>query len=126
MLPSRMFAAVCALSMASASGGACAMTQANSPDRCRVNGEELLPAEVGGPQALCGAIEAAADSRAPGIAFTVEIQVMSASSLSADVKLGDGTSLPKQKLSDSDRALNKSSVGRFASAIADAIVAARN
>lgn len=91
-----------------------------------MSGEELLPAEVGGPQALCGAIQSAAESRAPGVRFTVEIQVVSASSLSADVKLGDGTALPKQKLSVSDRQLNKSSISRFASVIADAIVAARN
>ena len=126
MLPSRMFAAVCALSMASASGGACAMTQANEPDRCRVSGEELLPAEVGGSQALCAAIESAADSRAPGVEFTVKIQVRSASSLVADVKLVNGTSLPTQKLTVSDRQLNKSSIDRFASAIADVIGGARS
>ena len=113
--------------MASASGGACGMTRATSePVTCRVTGDEKLPAEVGGSQGICGAIESAAASRAPSIDFTIEIQVLSASSLSADVKLADGTALPKQKLTISDRQLNKSSIGRFASAIADAVVKTRS
>ena len=112
--------------LASISGGACAMTQSNNADRCRVIGAEMLPADVGGSQSLCDAIEAAAASRAPGAEFTVEVEVVSPSSLSANVRLGDGTLLPKQKLSVSDRQLNRSSIGRFASAIADAINAAQN
>ena len=91
-----------------------------------MSGEELLPAEVGGPQALCGAIESAAAIRAPGVEFTVKIQVRSPSSLVADVKLADGTLLPAQKLTVSDRQLNKSSIDRFASAIADVIGGARS
>jgi hypothetical protein len=112
--------------LASISGGACAMTQSNNADRCRVIGGEKLPADVGGSQSLCDAIEAAAASRAPGAEFTAEIEVVSPSSLSANVRLGNGTLLPKQELSVSDRQLNRSSIGRFASAIADVIGQARN
>lgn len=118
--------AILAFMLASMSGGACAMTQSNSPERCRVIGEELLPAEIGGGRGLCDALESAVASRAPGVGFTAEIEVRSNSSLHADIKLSDGRSLPRQKLSVSDRKLNKSSIGRFAIAVAEVISQARN
>ena len=93
----------------------------NSPDHgphCQVTGEELLPAEAGGADAICASIRAAAQKQAPGVSFSVEVRVQSASSLAATVRLGDGRALAEQKMAVSDRQLNRGSIDRFAAAIA--------
>lgn len=94
-------------------------------DRCRVVGGDKLPAETGGPAALCAAIKQAAQERAPGTDFSVTVQVLSNYSLSAIVQLDDGRQLPEQKMAISDRGLNRSSVEFFASAIAAEIARAK-
>lgn len=98
------------------------MTQ--SPSRsvhCRVIDGEKLPAEIGGPQALCATIEAAVRQRLPATFFALEVRVLSDSSLAATVRLQDGRTLPEQRMAVNDRKLNNGSVLRFATAIASQI-----
>ena len=115
--------AALAFALALASGGnACAMSPAADPARCRVVGGEKLPADSGGAEALCAAIERSAAARAPGVAYSVEIRVRSASGLSATL-IADGRKLPEQSLRISDRPLTKGSLERFAEALAEQLAA---
>lgn len=106
----------------SISAGACAMDRqrAESP-RCVVRGAEKLPAEAGGSDAVCSAISAATRQRVPGMAYRVEVEVVSASAMVARVTLKDGRALADQRLTVSDRQLNAGSIERFAAAIAGAV-----
>lgn len=103
-------------------GSACAM---NSPSLqkvdCRVIGGDKLPAETGGPDALCAAISRAAASGAPASRFSVEVRVLSNSSLAATLKTADGKTLPEQRFAISDRNLTKGSLDRFAKALVGAV-----
>jgi len=94
------------------------MNQSAHGTHCQVVGAGLLPADSGGADAICAAIDAAAAEQAPGTSFTVEVRVLSASSLAAIVRLGDGRALPEQKMAVSDRNLDRGSIDRFADAIA--------
>ena len=124
-LQNKTTAVILALAIASASGSAGGMTHSPSrPAHCRVFGGEKLPAEIGGPQALCATIEAAVRQRLPSTSFAVEVRVLSDSSLAATVKLRNGRTLPEQRMAVSDRKLNRGSVLRFASAIASQIAEA--
>lgn len=96
----------------------------SKPEKCRVVGSDKLPAEVGGPAALCAAIESAVAQKADGAMYRIEVHVLSPSSLAAFVHLSDGRTLPEQKMAVSDRLLNKGSIDRFADAIATEIAAA--
>jgi hypothetical protein len=102
-------------------GNACAM---NSPKdqspACRVVDADKLPAESGGATALCAAIEHAIATRAPGVAFTVDVTVVSPSRLKATLTRG-GNRLPEQNFASMDRELRRDSFDRFATAIADAL-----
>jgi len=103
------------------------MTQSTDrSDHCRVIGGAKLPAEIGGEQQICAAIEAAAKTRAPGIDYSVELRVLSDHMLAARVRMADGSWLPEQKMAVSDRKLNRRSIDRFAMAIAEAISRARS
>lgn len=88
---------------------------------CVVNGEDKLPADFGGADAICSAIVTAAQERVPGAVASVEVSVESASSLSARVSLKDGRMLAEQRMAVSDRGLNRGSIERFAAAIAGAV-----
>lgn len=94
----------------------------NSPSvqsgACHVTGADKLPAEVGGADAVCAAIKRAVAKQAPGRGYSIEVRILSPSSLSAIVKTEDGRSLPEQRMAVSDSALRGSSVDRFAQAIA--------
>lgn len=101
------------------SQGACAVnSSAPPPGDCRVTGAERLPAESGGADALCSAIRAAASSRAPGVRFTVDVEVRSPSMLVARLRLADGRTLPEQRHAVMDRTLTRGSLQRFADALA--------
>lgn len=104
--------------VASLTGSACAM---NSPSSqlvdCRVVDGDRLPAETGGPEALCAAIKRAATAEAPARKFSVEVRVLGSSSLAATLTTADGTVLPEQKFAISDRRLTKGSLERFAKAL---------
>ena len=67
---------------------ACAMNgPAFSSGRCQVIGGEKLPAEAGSADEICAAILAAADSRGAGTSYSVEVRVLSPSSMAATVQL---------------------------------------
>ena len=83
------------------------------PAACRVVGGAKLPAASGGADALCAAIEKAAQAR-----FSVEVRVLSPHSLAADVIMADGRSLPEQRLDISDRELSSKSFEWFAQNLA--------
>ena len=121
MLPSRMFVAVCALALASVSGGACGMTESTGkPVSCRVSGADKALAEAGGPSTLCELIERAAKTQAPGASFDVNVRAPTVYSLAAEIRLADGRVLPELKMAVSDRRIDRGSVERYAAAIADA------
>jgi len=113
------------LMVASFTGSACAM---NSPSPqlvdCRVVGGDRLPAETGGPDALCAAITRAAAVGAPANRFSVEVRVLDSSSLAATLKTADGRTLPEQRFAISDRSLTKGSLDRFAKALVGAVASA--
>lgn len=111
-------ATILALGIATASEGNSGVSQSSKPAECRVIGGEKLPSDLGGPQALCTVIGDAIREKAPGTSYAVELRVLSAHSLSADIKLGNGRRLPEQKMAVSDRQLNRGSIDRFAAAIA--------
>ena len=103
-------AVVLAVTIASANGSACAMNPPSAkPATCQVVNGAKLPAVSGGADALCAAIIQAA-----GSAFSVEVRVLSPSSLAASVTTADGRRLPEQRLDVSDRPLSKSSFEFFA------------
>jgi hypothetical protein len=85
----------------------------NSPSAkltpCRVVDGAKLPTASGGVDALCSAI-----AQAAGEAFTVEVRVLSPSSLEALVTTADGRRLPEQRLDVSDAQFTKGSFERFA------------
>ena len=104
---------------ASLSGGACAMASPSGQSTpCRIVDGGKLPEESGGPAALCSAIERAAAARAPGVAYTVEVKVLSSSRLAATLTSA-GRTLPEQNFAVMDRELNGGSFERFAAALAD-------
>ena len=96
----------------------------SSPDHqsphCRVVDGAKLPAESGGADALCAAIERAISSRAPGVAFSAEIRVLSSSRLAATLTR-DGRTLPEQNFASMDRDLTASSFDRFAETLANQV-----
>jgi hypothetical protein len=85
---------------------------------CRIVDGDKLPDESGGAAALCTAIERAAAARAPGVAYTVEVKVLSTSRLAATLTSA-GRTLPEQHFAVMDRELNGGSFERFAAALAD-------
>lgn len=95
---------------------------ATGTEPCRVNGAAKLPADSGGADALCAAIEQAVSAASPGA--RVEVQVLSPYSLAATIRTADGRVLPEQKMAVSDRKLTKGSIERFARAIGAALVQA--
>ena len=90
---------------------------------CRIVDGDKLPAASGGAAALCSAIERAAAAKAPGVAYTVEVKVLSPSRLAATLTSG-GQKLPEQKFAITDRELNGASFERFAAALADRLAEA--
>ena len=107
---------------ASLSGGACAMASPSGDSTpCRIVDGDKLPGESGGAAALCSAIERAAAAKAPGVAYTVEVKVLSTSRLAATLTSG-GRTLPEQNFAVMGRELNGGSFERFAAALADQLV----
>lgn len=102
-------------------GTACAMNMPNSQSpHCRVIDGGKLPATSGGAAALCDAIVHAVAERAPGMAFSAEVRVLSSSRLAATL-IANGKTLADQKFASMDRELTKSSFERFAKAIAEQV-----
>lgn len=100
-----------------------------SPDEpkaatCLVIGGEKLPAESGGADALCRAITAAIADQAPNVGYSVEVQVLAQSRLSASVTTEDGREIAEQKFARMDRPLSASAFERFAQTIASELAKA--
>ena len=105
-------------------GGACAMASPSGQSTpCRIVDGDKLPDGSGGAAALCTEIERAAAAKAPGVAYTVEVKVLSSSRLAA-ILTADGRRLPEQNFATMDRDLNGGSFERFASALADRLAEA--
>ncbi|HZC37340.1 MAG TPA: hypothetical protein VE221_01555 [Sphingomicrobium sp.] len=96
--------------------------QAQGP--CRVTGGEKLPAEAGGADAICAAVQKAAAAQAPNLRYSAEIRVLSRTALAADLT-ADGRALPELKFSVSDRELNPRAIGHFADSVGVALAGAR-
>ena len=99
-------------------------SQSSQQVNCRVIGGDKLPAEIGGPEALCAAIARAAAASAPASRFSVEVRVLGSSSLAATLKTADGTTLPERRFAISDRSLTTGSLDRFAAALVNAVMRA--
>lgn len=115
----KSFVVIVFAGLALAGGSACAMNApGHAGPQCRVIGGERLPADSGGSDALCAAIEKAVSTHTPGAGYSVEVRVLTASRLSALLKTADGRTLPDQEFAIADRALTNTSFDRFAEAIA--------
>jgi hypothetical protein len=86
---------------------------------CSVSGLEKHLGSAGGAAAACDAIKAAFANAPSQGAVKIELVVNSEWSLTAKIER-NGHRLPDQDLSVSDTKLSKSSIERFARAIADA------
>lgn len=107
------------LAAVSFTGSACAMNASSQAMvDCRVIGGENLPAESGGAQAFCAALERAAAAQVPGERFAVSLRVKGPTTLSATLTTADGRTLPEKTFSISDRGLTKGSLERFADSLA--------
>lgn len=91
---------------------------------CRVVDGAKLPADSGGADALCSAIEQALATQAPNARASVVVRVLSPSMLAANVTTAAAGTLPEQKFASSDRDLTRSSFERFAQALAAQIARA--
>ena len=93
-------------------------TTKNTSAGCRVVNGDKLPAESGGADALCKAIAEAAAETAPGVGYSVEINVLPRSRLSAIVTTANGRTLPELGMASMDKPLTAGSFKRFAASIA--------
>lgn len=115
---SRIFAAVLALAVNLPAGASAVSAAPARP--CRVVNGGKLPADSGGADAICSAVETAISARAPHVRYSAEIRVLSKSGLAATI-VADGQKLPEQKFSVSDRNLNPLSIKHFADALAEQV-----
>lgn len=99
-------------------------TVEGQPVRCEVLNGHALPADAGNADDVCAVIKAAVSSLAPAANYSVEVRVLSPTSLAATVRLEAGQILPEQKLTISDRQLNRSAIQRFARTIGKQIAEA--
>lgn len=114
-----------ASALAFAASSACGMTAPAAPAaRCEVLNGNRLSVDSGGREELCAAIERAAIARGLGGAYTVRVVVGSNSLLTADVMLSDGRALPAVSMAEMDRPIGKTTLKRFAEAVADHVVGA--
>lgn len=104
-----------------ATGSAVTGTAPKSP--CRIVGAEKLPPETGGTAGICSAVEHAVEARAPNVAYSAEVNVVSASRLTASL-IVNGKSLPEQRFAVMDRRLNASAIQHFAEGLATEIAKA--
>ena len=113
-----------ALGWVGVAAAACAMSApGQTPGRCRISGGEKLPAEAGGADAICAAVERAVAAGAPGVRYSADVRVLSRSSLAANL-IVNGRNLPDVKFSVSDREINPRSIGHFAESVAIAVAGA--
>jgi hypothetical protein len=84
---------------------------------CRVIGGDKLPADSGGADAVCSAIQRAVAERSPAVNFSAEVKVVTPSMLTANLTV-NGRTLPEQKFAIMDRELNRGAIERFAQSLA--------
>jgi hypothetical protein len=115
----RFAGSLAVLGAAAFATGACAMSAAehSGKGQCTVIGAEKLPADVGGANALCAALERAIAAKTPGLRYSAEFRVASPSALIANLVV-NGRKLPEQRFGVMDRNLNPGSVERFAQSLA--------
>jgi hypothetical protein len=102
------------------------MSSPVSPSRrCSVVDAGKLPPDSGGADALCAAVDRAMSVRAPGVTYSAEIRVLSASRLVATLTR-EGRTMPEQNFASMDRDLTTSSFERFAQALADQVAKAQH
>ena len=107
--------------LALASGNAVTGSPAKNP--CQVvGGEKLLP-QTGGIAGICAAVEKAVAARAPNIAYSAKITIVSASRMTASLVV-NGKELPEQRFAVMDRKLNASAIQHFAQGLAGEIAKA--
>jgi hypothetical protein len=110
---------VVAAALGCVGGSACAMSSnENLSSGCRVVNGDKLPTESGGADALCQAIAEAAAETAPGVGYSIAINVLPRSRLSATVTTADGRRLPELGMASMDKPLTAGSFKRFAASIA--------
>lgn len=85
--------------------------------RCHVAGGDNLPATTGGSEALCREIANAITRHAPHAKYSVAVNVISTSRLSATLVV-NGHVLPEQRFAVMDSELSPGSIARFAEALA--------
>lgn len=100
-----------------------AVTGSVPKNSCRVIGAEKLPPDMGGTAGICTAIEQAARARAPNVAYSADVNVVSASRLTASL-IVNGKSLPEQRFAVMDHRLNASAIQHFAEGLATEIAKA--
>ena len=91
--------------------------------QCTVIGADKLPAELGGANAICAALQRAVAAKASGAHYAAEFRVPSASALIANVAV-NGRKLPEQRFGVMDRNLNPASIERFAQTLANMVAEA--
>lgn len=120
----RFAASTLAVAAVASASEACAMSApASNEARCSVVGGEKLPPDSGGPEALCAAVRAALGNRAPSAHVTVEVRVLTPSTLATTLMV-EGRVLPEQKFAVMDRNLNPRSIERFAQSVATKVAEA--
>ncbi len=121
----RIVAVVLATVLASASAACSAMSAPRAAvPRCQVMGGDKLPAETGGPAALCRTVEEAVAAAGVSTPYSIQIRVLGPAALAATVTTSDGRVLPEQRFRSSDRDLAASSIERFARSLSTALAAA--
>lgn len=98
------------------------MNQSADGTHCQVVGASQLPADTGGADAICAAVEQALQTASPKPA-AVEVNVLSPHLLSATVMLADGRRLPAIKVGSSDRQLGARAIKMLADSIAAQVAA---
>jgi hypothetical protein len=89
----------------------------SSSRHCSVVDGDKLPPDVGGPEAVCAAVERAIAAAAPKVRYKAEVRVLSPSRLAANLVV-NGQALPQQSFAIMDRKLNRGAIDRFANALA--------
>jgi hypothetical protein len=100
-----------------------AVTAAAPKSPCQVIGSEKLPAETGGIAGICSVIERTIAAQAPNVAYSVKVEVVSASKLTATL-IVRGKTLPEQRFAVMDRRLNASAIEHFANGLATEVAKA--
>lgn len=103
-------------------------TPPNSQVGCTVEGSEKLPAETGGADAVCSAIQGAISNTlgADAAAQTrVVVRVRSPYSVVAEVTAPNGQRLPELGTTIADRQLNRRAIGSLADEIAKQLASRR-